>query len=170
MSTETEAEYQWMHGAYILVTGSNAEAKCRTFHFRTTQLSTKILSVNCLQLRCRWTAFSDSIPVISGVPQETVLCPLLFLLFINDLPAFVESSTMLLADDCILYRQIGNQHNCAIQIAAWEKKWLGFLRQNLKVSNEQTKTAAYRSMVRPLFELLHCMEPLHQRIKKLEMV
>ena len=42
--TETEAEYKWMHGAYILVTGSSAEAQCRTFHYRTTLLSTKVFT------------------------------------------------------------------------------------------------------------------------------
>ena len=140
-------------------------------------------------------------------------------MFINDLPDCIQSSTRLFADDCILYRQIRNQHDCAIiqedlnKLAAWEKwgmafhpdkcntlriswsrkpmtatytlkghvlatedctrylreelhSWnhhlnstikkansiLGFLRQNLKVSNEQTKTAAYSSMVRPLLE------------------
>ena len=54
-------------------------------------------------------ATSDSIPVISGVPQGTVLVPILFLLFINDLPDCVQSRTRLFADDCILYRQIKTQ-------------------------------------------------------------
>ena len=51
-------------------------------------------------------AFSSPTSVDSGMPQGTVLSPLLFLLHINDLPQVVSSEVRLFADDCLLYRGI----------------------------------------------------------------
>ena len=47
-------------------------------------------------------------PVLSGVPQGTVLGPILFLMFINDLPHNIASGIKLFADDCVLYRPINS--------------------------------------------------------------
>ena len=55
---------------------------------------------------------SDPVPVLSGVPQGSVLGPVLFLLFINDLPDNIRSSVRLFADDCVLYRNIHSLQDC----------------------------------------------------------
>ena len=44
--------------------------------------------------------------VLSGVPQGTVLAPLLFLLYVNDLPDCVCNKMKLYADDVLLYSDI----------------------------------------------------------------
>ena len=49
---------------------------------------------------------SDWAPVVSGVRQRTVLCPLLFSLHINDTTADIESEIRLFVDDCVCYREI----------------------------------------------------------------
>ena len=46
---------------------------------------------------------SSKVHAGSGVPQGTVLEPLMLLLFINDLPSQVSSHVHLFANECLLY-------------------------------------------------------------------
>ena len=68
-------------------------------------------------------------PVISGVPQGTVLGPLLFLLYINDIVNNISSEIRLFADDCVLYRRIHCLDDCrALQsdidtLLHWSRTW-----------------------------------------------
>ena len=57
---------------------------------------------------------SSSVKVTSGVPQGTVLAPLLFLCYINDLPDQVKSKVRLYADDVLLYTTINSHADCVI--------------------------------------------------------
>jgi len=49
---------------------------------------------------------SEEVRVTSGVPQGSVLGPLLFLAYVNDIWRNMESTIRLFADDCVIYRKI----------------------------------------------------------------
>ena len=72
---------------------------------------------------------SDPVPVLSGVPQGSVLGRILFLIFINDLPDNIKSSVRLFADVCVLYRNIHSLQDCLIlqedldSLGLWEANW-----------------------------------------------
>ena len=74
-------------------------------------------------------AVSDQVPVlravVSGVPQGTVLGPLLFLLFINNLPDKLECKTRLFADDCII--SVGQDSD--FQLSVFASIGIGIIRK-----------------------------------------
>ena len=57
---------------------------------------------------------SPPLPVKSGVPQESILGPLSFLLYINDICEICSSSISLYADDAKLYRRITTMNDALI--------------------------------------------------------
>ena len=72
---------------------------------------------------------SDWAPVLSGVPQGTVLGLLLFSLYINDISSDIESEIRLFADDCVCYREIKDEEDkIKLQrdidrLGSWARKW-----------------------------------------------
>ena len=72
---------------------------------------------------------SAEAPVTSGVPQGSVLGPLLFLLYINDLPQNIQSQVRLFPDDTAVYLTVTSSEDAnALQadldtLQEWESTW-----------------------------------------------
>ena len=74
--------------------------------------------------------FSSWTKVNAGVPQGSILGPLLFLIYINDLPNGLQSNPKLLADDTSLFSTIQDVttntlslNNDIIIISEWAVQW-----------------------------------------------
>ena len=73
---------------------------------------------------------SESVPVTSGVPQGSVLGPIIFLIFIDDMPQYTKHSQMrLFADDTIVYLTVSAINDCGKlqqdlkRLEKWEEEW-----------------------------------------------
>ena len=74
-------------------------------------------------------ASSEWSRVYSGVPQGSVLGPLLFNIYVNDIPSVVNSETLMFADDTKIFRKIQSQSDFLqfqqdiSNLLAWSVKW-----------------------------------------------
>ena len=73
--------------------------------------------------------YSEWFDVISGVPQGTVLGPILFLIYVNDIPETVNSNLKMFADDTNIFRILKNKSDCEIlqadleNLSEWSNRW-----------------------------------------------
>lgn len=91
--------------------------------------------------------------VHSGVPQGSVLGPLLFLIYINDLSSCVSSHIHLFADDCVIFREILCDNDITTlqsdlnAISVWCKTWCMELNINkcklMRVSRKNINSPVY---------------------------
>ena len=72
---------------------------------------------------------SDWAPVLSGVPQGSILGPLLFILYINDLLNNLQCNIKIFADDVAVYKSIITREDCDMlqhdlsSISLWCQDW-----------------------------------------------
>ena len=98
---------------------------------------------------------SDSLPVLSGVPQGSVLGPLLFMCYINDIPNDLKSTIRLYADDALLYRTIHNDSDVhALQndlniLNTWANEW------QMSFNPKKTEFLRITNKIKPLESHYH---------------
>ena len=76
-------------------------------------------------------SFSSWTDVTSGIPQGSVLGPILFVIFINDMPDVVESMCQLFADDAKIFINVDIRDEANTKklqedldkLTEWSKKW-----------------------------------------------
>ena len=90
-------------------------------------------------------SFSEWMDVRSVVPQGSVLRPLLFLIFVNDLLSWVRNSIRMFADDTKILREIQvvgdslSLQEDLHQLMKWSDKWL------VRVQPREVQSHACRS-------------------------
>ena len=95
---------------------------------------------------CKW-ASSESVQVISGVPQGSVLGPLHFSIYIDSVTSLNLSSNLVLyADDILLYMPIVNDTDCAA-LQSDIDKILNWITANLMSFNSSKCKHMYNSKI-----------------------
>ena len=70
--------------------------------------------MGCFQRETVLGETSDTLPVSSGILQDSILGPMLFLIYVNNLPdSVLMSHVAMFADDTKTYKQIKSQEDAA---------------------------------------------------------
>ena len=90
------------------------------------------------------------VKITSGVPQGSVLGPLLFLVFINDIDSSLTSSISKFADDTKLYRNVNDERDASLlqkdldRLSTWSQTWqMSFNADKCKVLHFGSKNLRY---------------------------
>lgn len=96
---------------------------------------------NRKQLVCLHKIESSILPIENGVPQGSILGPVLFLLYINDLPHSISTACVMYADDTTL---LNRQSDCSRDVGLVSAdEW--FSANKLKLNQSKTKSLVISS-------------------------
>ena len=97
---------------------------------------------------------SQLLPVMSGVPQGSILGPLLFIIYISDLPVVIQHSTILLfADDTKCAKSVASQseyqqlQNDLDSLDLWSHTWNLPFNENKNVDFFNSQPMLLRTLI-----------------------
>ena len=98
------------------------------FHSKTIAWIEYFLKDRWMRVRVRG-SYSGWFEMISGVPQGSVLGPILFLLYVNDLPSWIQNSMKMFADDTKVWQKIVEDSDSSFlqadlkSLEEWSERW-----------------------------------------------